>query len=333
METKEKIGSSAKVVDNEKSAKQRKELEQAEAAAKAARQAALDAREKNAAAAKSTTSKAKKKSDDSGLLEGVLGANAAKVGTDIAKQLMKEAMKKKRKSKSLVVLGFFAVIVLAAAVIIGPKLMSMLEPEQPPVAVINEMTDEEKAEILKNKQIEIQKIVLNESVQRKELLVLEQDIQVESVFESALGGFEVFKKAKKIVSYGTGYFNVNLASLTEDKINVDHDKKTVTVTVPHAYLKSISVDEGKTQYEDTQKGLLSFGELKLTMEQQGLLKQSVEDSMREELNTPEMLEEADRVGKAMVAQIYQPFVSAISDEYYVQVEIAEREPDTSEPNE
>lgn len=235
--------------------------------------------------------------------------------------ILEKSLIRRGKSKLYVLLGFIAVLA-AVAVYIGPQLKSLLSgaEDTPPIAVINEMTDGEKAELLKNKAIEIKKSVLGEARQRKELLVLEQDIRIESLLESTPGGFDIFKKTKKVVSYGTGYYNIDLSGLDENSISVDNEKFVVTIRAPHATLKSISVDEGKTEYEDTQKGgMLGFGELKLTAEQQGLLQKTVEDNMRAELEKPEMLEQADVAGKASVTEIYQPLISAISDEYHVEV--------------
>lgn len=235
--------------------------------------------------------------------------------------ILEKSLIRKRKIKRYVLLGLVGVLTVAA-VCIGPQLKSLLfgVEDTPPIAVINEMTDEEKAELLKNKAIEIKKSVVGEARQRRELLVLEHDIKIESVLESALGGFEIFKKTKKVVSYGTGYYNIDLSGLDENSIDVDNENHVVKIRAPHATLKSISVDEGKTEYEDTQKGgMLGFGELKLTAEQQGLLQKTVEDNMRVELEKPEMLEQADIAGKASVTEIYQPLISAISGEYHVEV--------------
>ncbi len=318
MDNKSGVTSSAKAVENEKAAKQRKELAAAEAAAEKRKQKALDARKENAAKIKPATSN---KKPNAGILDDLVDDKTAMAGLSYLGKFVKKSMRKNSQT-TLLVLAFVVALAVVVGIFVGPTLKDMLngKEEPPPITVINELTDADKAKLLKDKEIQIKNVVLGEARQRKELLVLERDIQVESVWESTWGGLEIFKKAKKIISFGTGYFNIDLGGIADGNIKVDHEKKVVTILVPHSKLNSISIDEGKTQYEDTQKGLLSFGELKLTLEQQGLLKKSVEDSMRVELLKPEMLTQADSVGKLMVGEIYQPLVSAISAEYYVDVD-------------
>lgn len=240
-------------------------------------------------------------------------------------KLLEKSLFRRRKSKLFLLIGVAAVLVFAGFYIV-PQIKDMFSAleDEPPITVINEMTDEEKAELLKHKAIEIKSSVLGEARQRRELLVLERDIQVDSVWESSWGGLDIFKKTKRIVSYGMGYFDIDLSGLNDNHINVDHENSVVTITVPHAILKSISIDESKTEYEDTQRGgMLGFGELKLTAEQQGLLKKAVEDNMRAELEKPEILEQADSAGREAVMGIYQPVISAVSGDYRVDVVIAD----------
>lgn len=249
--------------------------------------------------------------------------------TDLSSLAVKLLEQKIRKSKSRIVtiVGLVLVLLATAVLYLYPQVQELFAADEPPpVAVINELTDAEKAELLKNKAIVITENVLGEARQRKELLVLEQDIQVESVWESAWGGLDIFKKTKRIVSYGTGYFDIDLNLLDDARISVDHDKQLVTILIPHAALKSISVDEGKTEYEDTQRdGMFGFGELKLTAEQQGLFRKSVEDDMRAQLTQPEILAQADEAGKAAVLDIYSPIVAAVAEGYSVAVAFSQVE--------
>ena len=223
---------------------------------------------------------------------------------------------------------FVALFIVVAGVVIGlmvgGQVKAWITPPDPPITVINELTDEDMATILKGKSLQIQNIVLGEARERGELLVLEQDVSVTNLWESAWGNLEIFRKSKEVTSFGTGYYTVDLAPLAADAIVVDHTYQTVTITVPNATLKSISVDEERTEFGETQHGLLSFGEIKLTLEQRSLLQAAVEENMRGHLNQKEVLVKADNLAVEKVKEVYQPLISAMGD--YTVIVILDGEP-------
>ncbi len=223
--------------------------------------------------------------------------------------------------RTLYAIAFFAIVAVVVGLAISSRLNEWLAPTSAPVAVIDEMTEEEKAELLKDKKVEIQNIVLGEARQRKELLVLEQDVQVVSLWETTWGNIDLFKKSQEVTSYGTGYYTVDLSGILADAIEVDHGANSVTIHVPHAILKSMSVDEGKTEFGETQRGLLGFGDIKLTLAQRSALEAAVEESMKEELLKAERLTEADTTAAQKIAEIYQPLINAVAPGFVVQVKV------------
>ena len=64
---------------------------------------------------------------------------------------------------------------------------------------------------------------------------------------------------------------------------MDETLASVTIQIPHAKLSYVTVDLDKTEYDETQKALFAFGEIKLTSEQTNILEQNIEDAMREQL--------------------------------------------------
>ena len=65
--------------------------------------------------------------------------------------------------------------------------------------------------------------------------------------------FDFLKKTQNISYMGTGYFVVDLDHLTSDHIIEDHDKKTITIRIGHAYLQTIEIDPNNqhfTFYDD-----------------------------------------------------------------------------------
>lgn len=135
----------------------------------------------------------------------------------------------------------------------------------------------------------------------------------------------VFEKSKTIRSKGTGYYAIDLSTLTENSIRVDDSEKNVVVTVPHAILYVLDYDVTASTFEDAQGGILALGELKLTMEQQNEIQKSIDAAMHEVLETEEMFAFADEKGALMVYELFQPLVAALSDEYTLEIVMPEAE--------
>lgn len=164
--------------------------------------------------------------------------------------------------------------------------------------------------------------ILGESREKSEFVVLEQDVSVTSRVSQALANLALFEKSQLIRSYGTGVYTVDLSKLKEDDVALDNEQKTVTVTIPHATLCYLTVDVDKTEYEETQKAIFAFGDIKLTNEQMGLLEQSIQDAMRAELETADMLAKADAFAVTQVQKLFLPLVQAVADDYSVVILLA-----------
>ncbi|MEG0769468.1 MAG: DUF4230 domain-containing protein [Ruthenibacterium sp.] len=165
-------------------------------------------------------------------------------------------------------------------------------------------------EIMGFSSVAVTDAVIGESRQKHMFVVLEQDVQADSEISSALANLELFRKTKRMHFYGVGVYTVDLSQLTQDSIRVDGRTKTVTVTIPHAMLNYITVDDSKTQFEDTEHALFGFGEVKLTQEQQNELDLSIEKTMREILDTDAMHTKADKAAQDGIKSLFTPLVTA-----------------------
>jgi hypothetical protein len=83
----------------------------------------------------------------------------------------------------------------------------------------------------------------------------------------------------------------------------------------------VTVDIESTEYEETEKALFAFGEIKLTNEQLNLLEQSVDEAMREQLESDEMMEKADVHAVSQVQSLFEPIVQSLAPEYVVVIEL------------
>ena len=170
-------------------------------------------------------------------------------------------------------------------------------------------------------QIDFSNAVLGESRAKSDFVVLEQDVTVTSRVSQALANLALFEKYQIIRSYGTGVYTVDLSKLTADDVTVDETLQQVTVTIPHAALAYVTVDVEKTEYEETEKALFAFGEIKLTNEQLNLLEQSIDEAMHAQLETADMLAKADAHAISQVQKLFEPVVQSVAADYIVSVEL------------
>ncbi len=330
-----KIDTSAQTVENEKTKKQKEELnkakkekeaaaKKAEAEKKKAKEAAEEAaREALAEAERKEKEKREKKNSSSALAAG--GASLVGALIDVAADGIKESGKSGKKSskssgKGKFWLGGLIGLLVGAAImfLIGVLSKGM-------IFGTNNVTLTTADEILEHgvvsfTAVDFQNAVLGEASRHQELIVMEQPLEITSTITKAgLGNLQIFSKAKTITYFGTGVYTVDMGGLDSDHVLVDPEKKLVTIKIPHSNLQYINPDLDKTEFEDTEKGLLAFGDLKLKTEDQNRLLQAVYKSMEERLKEEDLFQMADEFAQMSSWQMFQPIVTAISPEYTVEI--------------
>ena len=209
-------------------------------------------------------------------------------------------------------------IVIVAILIFWPRVQEALTPNFK-VSLPDSLNDMLPDETMGYNRVDFSNAILGESREQKELVVMEQDVEVTSQITQDLLNISIFSKQKIIHSFGTGIYTVDLNALTSDDVTLDEATCIVTVVVPHAQLTYINVDVDKTEFEDTKKSLLAVGDIKLTAEQQQLLDLSVDAALTQRLSDPAMLAKADEIALNKVREIFQSAIGAISDEHIVKI--------------
>lgn len=167
---------------------------------------------------------------------------------------------------------------------------------------------------------DFEEAVLDGASEHQELIVMEQPLSISTTITKAgLGNFSAFSKMKDVTYYGTGVYTVDLSHIDKDHISVDETGKTVFVTIPHAVLQYVNTEVDRTEFEDTEKGILAFGDIKLTAEETKQLETAVYDSMHERLTQKDLYEEADRFAILKTWEIFQPLITAVSPEFKVEI--------------
>ncbi len=212
------------------------------------------------------------------------------------------------------------VIVLLAVLVLIPRVRSLFSPSVT-ISVPDSLSELLPDEEMGYTKIDFSNAILGESREKSDFVVLEQDVSVTSRVSQALANLALFEKYQIIRSFGTGVYTVDLSALSEDDVSVDETLLTVTVSIPHAVLAYVTVDIENTEYEETEKALFAFGEIKLTNEQLNLLEQSVDDAMRVQLESDEMMEKADEYAITQVQSLFEPIVQSVASEYDVVIEI------------
>lgn len=313
-----KVTAEAKTVSNADTKKKEKELEESkkkQATAKEKAEAARkeEAEKKEAAEKKTKEEKSSSKKESSGVSKDTEKLLAE--GATAAAGLL--AAKKGK--------GFFSGFILGAlcgALIVGVLAIGLKDQLFGTVETTKESADEILDETFTGyTAVDFQDAIMGEAEQHQEIIVMEQPLEISTTITKAgLGNLSIFSKTKNINYAGTGVYTVDMKGFTKDNVAVDTDKQVVTVTIPHSTLQYTNIDYDKCEFEDTEKGLLAFGDLSLTTEQQNELEKTITSEMKEKLNTEELLSKADEFAEMSVWNMFQPLVTAVSPTYTLEVQ-------------
>jgi hypothetical protein len=206
--------------------------------------------------------------------------------------------------------GVVLIAVLVAVLFLVPRVKDLLTPDiniDVPDS-LNSLLPDEKMGYSK---IDFSDAILGESRTKSDFVVLEQDVSVSTRVSQALANLALFEKSQVVRSYGTGVYTIDLSKLSANDIAFDSKLNLVTITISHAALSYVTVDVEKTEFEETKKALFAFGEIKLTNEQLNLLEQNIQDAMKEQLGSADMLAKADTAALSQVQKLFEPIVKTV----------------------
>ena len=81
----------------------------------------------------------------------------------------------------------------------------------------------------------------------------------------------------------------------------------------------MNIDLERTEFEDTEKGFLAFGDIALTMEQQNQITKNIEAEMQKRLDDAELYKQADELASYECWKIFQPVVNKIAKNYSAEI--------------
>lgn len=170
--------------------------------------------------------------------------------------------------------------------------------------------------------VSFSEVVLSPQYETRELIVSTQEANVSADLEDRVIqqlDIAALKRSQSVTYTGTGYFIVNLNTLTEKDIVVNDENKTVTIQIEHAKLKDIVIDPDKVEIGSVKKGLLALGNLEITVKDYNEIEQKLKNQLEEAFDTGENLQEADDNALKMVKEIYEPVIHAVDSSYELEI--------------
>ena len=163
-------------------------------------------------------------------------------------------------------------------------------------------------------------VIVGESSRVKLLEVYEQEVSdVATITDTGLFNWSAFTKTQLITYKGYVTYVVDLSNLSASNISVDNEKGIVTLSIPHAYMKDINIPENEIEFGDTEHGLLAFGDITMTAEENSELQSQVREKMETKVSENNFEETADRFAKLSVWEIYSPLIKTIASNYSLEV--------------
>ena len=181
--------------------------------------------------------------------------------------------------------------------------------------------EESKLESDKNLTLSLKEAVLGASLQQKKLVVFEQKISdIQRIKDDGKLPFNLSAKYQYIKYSGTASYTVDLSGLNDERLQIDETEKTLTIYIPHVE-EDLNINEDKTTFDETENvGIFSMGDVKLTEAARAEVIAAVKQNMEQKLAEDKVIDNADRMAKLSVWEIYQPVVTKISPDYTVVVE-------------
>lgn len=246
---------------------------------------------------------------------------------EAAKQGAEIGAKKAGRRSSLISSIVILVVILAVGYFAYVKITEMFSLEN--ILALESSIDDhdlalENHGILGYTAADFQEAILGDSQQLKKLEVYTTEISdVAEITKTGLANIKAFTKCQTITYNGYATYTVDLSKLDKDSILFDEDNKKITILIPHCKREEITIPSNEIEFGDTTKGLLAWGDIKMTAEESAKVQTTATEKMKAKLDETGKADEADRFAKMSVWELYQPVITGVSPEYTLEVDFAE----------
>ena len=174
-------------------------------------------------------------------------------------------------------------------------------------------------DVMGYKDSEIQEIIATENRELKQLIVYEQDIEAAMDITDMFLDIDWFKKKQTVHLTATAEYIIDLARITEEDVSVNRTDRIITVTIPRAELKNVVIDFSKTTFDDIERNIFGWGDIKLTPEQQNEVEKDLQEALLNEASQTPYLASADLAGMRQVEAVYKKVLTRLNSQAQVVV--------------
>lgn len=168
-------------------------------------------------------------------------------------------------------------------------------------------------DVMGYKDSEITEMIAGENRELKQLIVYEQDIEASMDITDMFLDIDWFRKKQTVHLIATAEYIVDLSKITDKDITVDRNDRRITIVIPRAELKNVNIDYSKTTFDDIERNIFGWGDIKLTPEQQNEVEKDLHDALLAEASETPYLVSADMAGMRQVESIYKKVLSNLKN--------------------
>lgn len=105
--------------------------------------------------------------------------------------------------------------------------------------------------------------------------------------------------------------------MRENDVAVDIDTKTVTIYIPRPEVYDLIVDPNDFILDETSKGLLAFGDIKMTLEEAFYIESQAVSVLKGAAEADELTEKAEDTAEKKLEELFQPVARAVDPDYRI----------------
>ncbi|MBQ9824981.1 MAG: DUF4230 domain-containing protein [Solobacterium sp.] len=169
-------------------------------------------------------------------------------------------------------------------------------------------------DIMGYKDSEITEIIAGENRELKQLIVYEQDLEASMDITDMFLNIEWFKKKQTVHLSATAEYIIDLSKINSYGISVNRNDRVITVTIPRAELKNVVIDFDKTTFDDIERNIFGWGDIKLTPEQTNEVEKDLQAALLEEASETPYLSAADMAAMRQVEAAYRKVLTNLHDD-------------------
>lgn len=167
-------------------------------------------------------------------------------------------------------------------------------------------------------------VVVEAAKQQALLVVDEQEMSVTStITQEGFFEWELMKKTQMVTYYGTAQYTVDLSQLSSENIVYDEAKNVLVIYVPKTQMHAVVFDPGKTVVGDVEKGILAFGDIKLSQEQTQAVEEEAMTMLTEAAKESECMDKADKYALYVLREIFEATVEQVDETTKVEIRYIE----------